>query len=231
MELYIYVHTAIFESDAAVAANLYAALIADVVASSAQRSLRARLGATLTAASHAHVRCKWAALPYSVTAGDEFQTITANLRALPQLILDLRRLFQPLSLRIAVGIGHVSDRIQPPVNRLGGEAFYFARKAMGTIKSGGPFKFDTLTLFSSRNDSFDATINLIYGLNDTLIAGVTVKQWKAITAFSRTPELARAAHQLKLDASTVSRNLKRGYYWQLTATARVAASLIEHSFC
>jgi len=212
------------------AANLYAVLIADVVASSAQRSLRARLGATLTAASHSHIRGKWIALPYSVTAGDEFQTVTANLRALPQLILDLRRLFQPLSLRIGVGIGHVSDRIQRPVNRLGGEAFYFARKAIGTIKSGGPFKFDTLTLFSSRDDSFDETINLIYGLNDTMLAGVTAKQWKTIAAFSRTPELAKTAHQLRLDASTVSRNLKRGYYWQLTATARVAASLIEHSF-
>jgi len=228
--LYIYVQTAILVSDTAVAANLYAVLIADVVASSAQRSLRARLGATLASASHSHVRRKWIALPYSVTAGDEFQTVTANFRALPQLILDLRRLFQPLSLRIGVGIGHVSDRIQPPVNRLGGEAFYFARKAIGTIKSGGPFKFDTLTLFVTHNDSFNEAINLIYGLNDTLLAGVTAKQWKTIAAFSDTPELAKTSHRLRLDASTVSRNLKRGYYWQLTATAKVAASLIERSF-
>ena len=222
--------TAILVSDTAVAANLYAVLIADVVASRAQRSLRARLGATLASASQRHIRRKWIALPYSVTAGDEFQTVTANFRALPQLILDLRRLFQPLSLRIGVGIGHVSDRIQPPVNRLGGEAFYFARKAIGTIKSGGPFKFDTLTLFVTHNDSFNEAINLIYGLNDTLLAGVTAKQWKTIAAFSDTPELAKTSNRLRLDASTVSRNLKRGYYWQLTATAKVAASLIERSF-
>src|SRR6266404_6461588 len=120
--------SAILASDTAVAANLYAVLIADVVASSAQRSLRARLGATLAGASQSHVHRKWVALPYSVTAGDEFQTVTANFRALPQLILDLRTLFQPLSLRIGVGIGHVSDRIQPPVNRLGGEAFYLRAK-------------------------------------------------------------------------------------------------------
>jgi len=82
--LYIYVQTAILASDTAVAANLYAVLIADVVASSAQRSLRARLGATLASASHSHVRRKWIALPYSITAGDEFQTVTANFRALPQ---------------------------------------------------------------------------------------------------------------------------------------------------
>src|SRR5438445_2957740 len=198
-------------TNASVAANPCAYMIAYVFAASAQRSLRARLGATLAAASQSHVHRKCVALPYSVTAGDEFQTVTANFRALPQLILDLRRLFQPLSLRIGVGIGHVSDRIQPPVNRLGGEAFYFARKAIGTIKSGGPFKFDTLTLFVTHNDSFNESINLIYGLNDTLLAGVTAKQWKTIAAFSDTPELAKTSHRLRLDTSTISRNLKRGY--------------------
>jgi len=49
-------------------------------------------------------------------------------------------------------IGHVSDRIQPPVNRLGGEAST-SRASIGTIKSGGPFKFETLTLFVTHDDS------------------------------------------------------------------------------
>ena len=212
------------------ASRLYAVLLADVVASSSQRSLRRQLGTTLALASRQHLRRKWIALHYSVTAGDEFQTITADLPALPQLILDLRTLFQPLTLRIGVGIGHVADRVTPPVNRLGGEAFQFARKAIDAAKSGGPFKFETLTFFVSPNAAFDETLNLLYGLNDTLLAGITAKQWKTIAAFSHAPELAKTARQLKLDASTISRNLKRGYYWQLTATAKVAASLIERSF-
>lgn len=213
----------------AVAAKLYAVLIADVVASTSQQSLRKRLGQTLAVASRQHLHKKLIRLPYAVTAGDEFQTVCLSLPAVPQLILDLRILLQPLSLRIGVGIGRIEDRITPPVNRLGGEAFQFARKAIDAAKSGGPYKFDTLTVFVSPNAAFNETINLLYGLNDTLLAGVTAKQWKTIAAFSRTPELAKTSRQLKLDASTISRNLKRGYYWQLTATAKVAASLIERS--
>jgi hypothetical protein len=153
-----------------------------------------------------------------------------NPQSIPQLILDLRTVLQPLSLRIGVGIGHIADRIEPPVNRLGGEAFLFARKAIETAKSGGAFKFDSLTFFASPDASFDETINLIYGLNDTLLAGVTAKQWKTIAAFSDTPELAQTSRHLKLDVSTVSRNLKRGYYWHLTATATVVQSLLGRTF-
>ena len=116
------------------------------------------------------------------------------------------------------------------MNRLGGEAFQFARKAIEAAKSGGPFKFDSLTCFASPDAAFNETVNLLYGLNDTLLAGVTTKQWKTIAAFSRTPELAKTSRQLKLDASTVSRNLKRGYYWQLTAAAHAVESLIGRTF-
>jgi hypothetical protein len=212
------------------ASNLYAVLIADVVTSSARRSLRKRLGNALTLASRSHLRRKLIRLPYSVTAGDEFQTVCTSPPAVSQLILDLRILLQPLSLRIGVGFGQIEDRITPPVNRLGGEAFQFARKAIEAAKSGGPFKFDSLTCFASTDAAFDETINLIYALNDTLLAGVTAKQWKTIAAFSRTPELAKTSRQLKLDASTISRNLKRGYYWQLTAAAHAAESLIGRTF-
>lgn len=221
---------AILPLEFTVASNLYAVLIADVVASTSQHGFRKRLGNTLALASRSHLRRKLIRLPYSVTAGDEFQTVCMTLPAVSQLIFDLRILLQPLSLRIGVGIGHIADRIEPPVNRLGGEAFQFARKAIDTAKSGGPFKFDSLTCFASPDAAFDETVNLLYGLNDTLLAGVTAKQWKTIAAFSRTPELAKTSRQLKLDASTISRNLKRGYYWQLTSAAQAVESLIEHTF-
>ena len=212
------------------AAKLYAVLIADVVASTSQRGFRNRLGATLAVASKRHLRRKLIRLPYSVTAGDEFQTVCANLRALPQLILDLRLLLQPLSLRIGVGIGRIADRIEPPVNRLGGEAFQLARKAIDTAKSGGAFKFGGLTIFFSRDAAFNETMNLIYGLNDTLLSGVTRKQWNTIAAFTRNPALANTSKRLKRDASTISRNLKRGYYWQLSETVKVAESLLSRTF-
>src|ERR1700730_1410570 len=92
-----------------------AALIADVMDSRAHADLRGLLGKKLAALSSRHLRQKLIELPYSVTAGDEFQTVTRELQAIPALIQDLRSALRPLSLRIGVGIGSVAGRIQPPV--------------------------------------------------------------------------------------------------------------------
>ena len=211
--------------------GIYAVVIADVMESRSRAGFRGLLGRKLTAVSKRHLRRNLIQLPYSVTAGDEFQTVGRDLPSIPALILDLRRALLPFSLRIGVGFGRISDRIQPPVNRLGGEAFQCARNAIENIKQRSLFKFDVLTAFESRRTGFNSTINLIYGLHETLVLKITEKQWGTIEAFLERPTLEQAAKRLKLDASTVSRNLKRGYYWQLLETVRVAGSLIEHTFC
>ena len=210
--------------------EIYAVLIADVMDSSALTNVRTLLGKKLDAASEKHLRQKLIRLPYSVTAGDEFQTLTAELASLPALLLDLRASLRPLSLRIGVGIGTVADRIQPPVNRLTGEAFQLARWAIENVKTSGLFKFDVLTAFASHNEHFNQTINLLYGLHDTLVFQITAKQWAAIRQFLDQPSLEQTARRLKLDVSTVSRNLKRGYYWQLVETVKVAGALIGRTF-
>jgi hypothetical protein len=209
---------------------IYGVVIADVLGSSARPDVRALLGKKLAAASEKHLREKLIRLPYSVTAGDEFQTLTAELPSLPALLLDLRAGLQPLSLRVGIGIGEVTDRIQPPVNHLTGEAFQFARLALENVKSGRQYKFEVLTAFGSHNQPFNQTINLLYGLHDTLVSQITVKQWEAIRGFLDQPGLGQTAKRLRVDVSTVSRNLKRGYYWQLAETVTVARAFIEHTF-
>ena len=209
--------------------EIYAVLIADVMASSARKNVRAQLAKKLAAASEKHLRQKLIRFPYTVTAGDEFQTITPQLSSVPALLLHLRAALQPLPLRIGVGIGEVADRLQPPVNRLTGPAFQFARGAIDNVKASGLFKFETLTAFASDNEQFDQTINLLYGLHDTLVSQITARQWETIHQFLDQPTLEQTAQRLKLDISTVSRNLKRGYYWQLAETAKAAGAFIERT--
>ena len=64
-----------------------------------------------------------------------------------------------------------------------------------------------------------------------LVLKITERQWETIQEFHDTPTLEKTAKRLKLDDSTVSRNLKRGYYWQLTETVKATASLIKRTFC
>jgi len=223
-------HVFVQVKELAMADEYYAVLIADVLASSARKNVRAQLGKKLAETSEKHLNWKLIRFPYTVTAGDEFQTITAELASVPALLLDLRASLWPLPLRIGVGIGEVADRLQPPVNRLTGPAFQFARRGIDSIKANRLFKFDVLTAFASDNEQFDQTINLLYGLHDTLVSQVTAKQWETIRQFLNQPALEQAARRLKLDMSTVSRNLKRGYYWQLAETAKTAGAFIERTF-
>jgi hypothetical protein len=220
----------LFSQEQPMPPRTYAVLIADIMESSSRRDLRALVGQKLAAVSKRHLRGDLIRLPYSVTAGDEFQTVITSLASLPAILFDLRVMLRPLSLRVGIGFGPIPGPIQPPVNRLSGGAFQSARKAIESIKSGSHFKFQVLTAFSSPNESFNDTINLLYGLHDTLVLRITDKQWKAIAEFREHPTLEQASRRLHLDASTVSRHLKRGYFWQLSDTVTAAEGLITRAF-
>jgi hypothetical protein len=204
-----------------------AVLIADVVHSSSLRELRSLLGQRLSSVSRDHLKRKWIRLPYSVTAGDEFQTISISPASIPEVLLDLRIRLLPLKLRIGIGFGPVPARVEPPVNRLGGPAFVYARAALESVKRKAGHKFSVLTSFRSKNAVFDSTANLIYGLHDTLLLRITDKQWETIKTFRAKRRLDTAARALRVDDSTVSRNLQRGHFWQLEQTVAGMQALIR----
>ncbi|MGA8142945.1 MAG: SatD family protein [Candidatus Acidiferrales bacterium] len=207
--------------------KMHAVLVADVVASSARFNLRAMLGEGLARASRAHMKRGLVRLPYAVTAGDEFQTILSDLPSIAEVILDLRIRLRPLNLRIGIGVGAISGRVQPPVNRLGGPAFQFARAALESIKHDPEYKFDVLTAFRSDDRAFNSTANLIYGLHDTLVLRITKKQWETIAVFRKKRRLEDAAKALRVDVSTVWRNLRRAHFWQLEETVAGMRTLIR----
>jgi hypothetical protein len=208
--------------------HLHGVLIADVVESRSHAHLRSSLNEKLRIASIAQMGDKLVRIPYAVTAGDEFQTIAARLDCLPNLILDLRRRLYPLQLRIGIGIGAIQGPIRPPVNRIAGQAFEFARAAINKIKE--TRKYPTLTGFRSHHAEFDEIANLVYGLHDTLLRQITAKQWETIATYLIKNRVDYTAKALSIDISTASRNLKRGYFWQIEHTAVVMEGVIRRTF-
>lgn len=206
----------------------YGVLIADIVASRSHSHLRSSLNDKLRIASMSQMDHKLTRIPYAITAGDEFQTIAAHIYSIPKLILDLRRRLYPLQLRIGVGIGPIEGLLRAPVNRIAGQAFEFARTAINRIKA--TRKYPTLTIFRSQRRDFDEVVNLIYGLHDTLLQQITAKQWETIAIFLSKNRVDYTAKALSIDISTASRNLKRGYLWQLEDTASVAEQMIHRVF-
>lgn len=208
--------------------NAWGVLVADVIGSSSMPGLRGLLSARLRAASQAHR--EWLKLPYSVTAGDEFQAVARTVSVIPHLIFDLRRRLRPLRLSVGIGIGAVEGPLRPPVNQLGGEGFQLARRAIGEVKSRALRKYGALTAFRSRQGSFDMVANLVYGLHDTLLADTTARQWKTIDAYVARHRVDRAARSLQVGASTASRNLRRGHFWQMVETVEIMSRVLKGNF-
>jgi hypothetical protein len=204
----------------------YAVITADIVGSRRIKSFRPRRDEKLRTISDLHVRRKLILSSYAVTAWDEFQAILRKPEYVPSVILDLRRLFYPFELWIAVGIGLVSEAHKRPVNvYAGGEAFERAREAADRLKTGNS-KYRVLTGFNSGDQILDATANTIYHLHDTLLEGVTARQWVTINVQLETGRQDLTARKLKVDDSTVSRNLKRGHFWQILETQQAMERII-----
>ncbi len=193
-------------------------------------SFRPRRNNKLKELSRLHLEQKLILSPYAVTVWDEFQVILSKPEYTPRVILDLRRLFYPLQLWIAVGMGSASGTHSEPVNiHAGGEAFERARQAADLLKSGST-KYRILTCFESGDERFDTIANTIYHLQDSLLEGTTDKQWAAINMQLEMGRQDLTARRLKLNISTVSRNLKRGYYWHLVDTVAAMERIIKAYF-
>lgn len=193
--------------------KLWGVIVSDVVSSGRTPHLRSVLGAKLRRVAAAHLREKRIRLPYAVTAGDEFQTVANDLGQIPGLIFDLRRRMRPLQLRIGIGVGRISGHLRPPVNQLGGQAFEFARTAIGETKE-GRLHSGKITRFRSENEEFDLLANLIYNLHDALVGRLSEKQWRTVDAYLAKGRVDLAAKSLGINASTASRNLSRSHLWQ-----------------
>ena len=212
-----------------IAAKLWGVIVADVIASGSTERLRSVLGSRLRITTLVHLQEKRIRLPYAVTAGDEFQTVAGDLREIPGLLYDLRRRMRPLKLRIGIGIGEISGRLRPPVNQLAGPAFELARRAIQEAEE-ARLHSEVRTRFRSENEQFNLVLNLIYDLHDSLVGDLSEKQWKTVDAYLTKKRVDLAAKALRINASTVSRNLKRSHLRQSLDTIETAKKLIEFSF-
>jgi hypothetical protein len=206
-----------------------AVLLVDVADSSSVadfREGRDRRIATLTALHREKDRV---AADYTVTAWDEFQSVSWQLEQLPHVLLDIRQIFAPWEVYIAVGCGSVFGwHSSRPINEaLSGEAFERARAAMDALKSAKGDKYRRLSQFLTGDAERDSLLNLIYGLHDSLVQQITERQWQTIGAALLLGNQEDVAGKLGVQPSTVTRNLKRGHYWQMRETAAVVSALLS----
>ena len=172
----------------------------------------------LDALSESHLAAGWIAAPYAVTAWDEFQGLTAGVGVAPRIMWSLTTAFYPLHLRIGIGIGAVETELadDAPLNQAAtGEAFFRARAALDLVKRGRDPRYDPSSQAVSGDRSVDLFLNTTLHLSDALVARATPSQWEIILEYERVGRQDRVAAKLGKAESTVSRALKRAYYWQM----------------
>ncbi|HLU07919.1 MAG TPA: SatD family protein [Woeseiaceae bacterium] len=203
-------------------------LLVDVADSSSKPDFRNGRDRRIARLTEEHRERGWIAADYTVTAWDEFQSVSWERPHLPQIFLDIRQVFAPWEVYIAVGCGQVSGwESSRPINEaLSGEGFERARAAMDALKSSKGDKYRRLSQFVTGDSERDALLNLIYGLHDSLVQQVTERQWETIRATLELKNQEDVAEKLGVQPSTVTRNLKRGHYWQMRETAAVVSALL-----
>lgn len=205
-----------------------AVLLIDVVGSSSVTDFRDGRDRHIERLTRLHREREWIAADYTVTAWDEFQSLSWSQQQLPHILLDIRQVFAPWEVYIAVGCGQVTGwQSSRPINEaLGGEGFERARAAMDALKSSKGDKYRRLSQFLTGDEERDSVLNLIYGLHDSLVQQVTERQWETIRAALLLGNQEDVADKLGVQPSTVTRNLKRGHYWQMRETASVVSALL-----
>jgi hypothetical protein len=205
-----------------------AVLLVDVVGSSALEDFVGGRDRRIGQLNERHRARNWIAAPYTVTAWDEFQSVLWQLETIPPILLDIRRVFAPWEVYVAVGIGEVTgDSLRKPINEaLSGTAFDRARQAMDALKSSKGDKYRRLTRFRSADRERDALLDLVYGLHDSLAQQITERQWETIAAALEFDNQEDVATHLHVRPSTVTRNLKRGHFWLLKDTAETVSALL-----
>lgn len=207
---------------------LHAVLICDVVGSRSIDEFKRRRDDLLSRLSAEHQKRGLIASRYTITTWDEFQTIVPQAPQVVDVVWELRRDFRPWELKIGIGIGSLDDLPGPhdAINESAmGEAFLRARSALTEMHEAA-HKYRVLTRCSSPGAWIETATNGIYDLMDTLLLDRTDRQWETAIAYENDKRLEVSAQRLGIDESTVSRNLQRGYHWQILEARRRLRELL-----
>jgi len=142
-------------------------------------------------------------VPFSVTLGDEWQGLVANVATALRIDFEIRRALYPLRLASGIGVGTVATPLKGRTVEMDGECFHRSRAALEQAKRR---KGSSAFILSSAQD-FDDPANTILSLLHALSDRWTKKQHATFVAFRRHGTEATAAEALRVSQPTVHKSL------------------------
>lgn len=171
---------------------------------------------------------------HAITAWDEIQFLLDQPADLPEFYWQLVSQFQPLQLRMGIGLGEVSiaEAIgdgERGINEIGfGPAFEAARASLEQLSHRGKQVSESNVLvtvdhlphhIALSSATIQASCNAILAPLAVLVQDISPKQWSVIAAWNALGRSqTETARTLGVNVSTVSRSLNRARVWLVIET-------------
>lgn len=218
-------------------------VIADVIDSGSHTDFASQRDQALTRLAQAQPAVRY---QHAITAWDEVQFLLDQPTELPDFFWQLITRFQPLQLRMGIGLGKVSmvetsgdaDR---GINEIGfGPAFEAARTSLELLEHRGKQASES-NVFVSVNGpdstaklskpAIAAVCNAILAPLSVLIHDISRNQWVVLKTWNEVDQSqTEAAGMLGVNVSTVSRSLNRSNVWLIMETLAHFETLLRDIF-
>ena len=194
---------------------MYLALIADVIDSKMVQerfNLQKQLEKTLRKMNE--LFGDYLASCFTLTLGDEFQTLLKVDAPVFQIIDTLRSELSPTQLRFGIGLGVIATAIDP-LQSIGadGPAYWNARAAINLVHQKNDYG-NTQIYFSSGNDSKDLLVNALIASGEAIRSGWRGSQEEILLdllkrfVYSENFSQQDLAQSLDINPSALSKRLK-----------------------
>ena len=206
-------------------------IVADVINSGSRADFANDRDQALARLMHAQPNLRY---QHAITAWDEVQFLLEQPTDLPDFFWQLIARFQPMQLRMGIGLGAVSivDTIRDGtrgINEIGfGPAFESARASLNQLNHRNKQASESNVLVSVDNSvvpanyssaAIDAACNAILAPLAVLIQNISPNQWAVLQAWNEADQSqTEAAQTLGVNVSTVSRSLNRSNVWLIMET-------------
>ncbi|MCL2514177.1 MAG: SatD family protein, partial [Oscillospiraceae bacterium] len=221
---------------------MYCAVIGDIVKSklisSAERdAVQRRLDSLLNDINNqysAHISAN-----FTLTLGDEFQGLLNESAFVLEIIGALIKNMHPQKIRFGIGIGDINTAIDPEkALRADGSAYHFARKALITLKENEmPAKssasgISPMFLVRFETGAADSSLlNLNCGFIGGIMSNWSEKQWETVkTVMEKAGSQSKAAADMGLSKSTVTRSLQAARYGECQTAARELSAYLKDTY-
>ena len=162
--------------------------------------------------------------PYTITLGDEFQSVYENADSILYDIFALMEYVYPIKIRFSLGVGKISTQINREMALgMDGTAFHFARQGIDELKDLDKYSINISGELREQNSIIK---NVLFYIS-SVIGSWHLNRLKVLNLLLKGTEIAQAANKLKISRTAVYKNIEAGDIYLLINIINDISTIID----